>query len=560
MELFQRQPSLLPSEDESEFGQTKVRLAILVIVCAYTGFFGATFTPTFTLAPWAQVILLYYVFYTPCALAIFLWARAKRGHYPIRRLAAMLLDYGSLGFSLIVEPTAMMPLHTVILWITMGNGLRYGKRYLWIAMGFAAVTYGFIWAMTPMRTDAPFLLITLTLSVIAIPQYASALLKRVEQARQEAEAANLAKSRFLAQASHDLRQPLHAINLFLVSLQQTGLSGAQQTITDRIDRSLQSVARLFRSLLDLSTLDSGAIQPKLIALDELLTDIVQQNAQLAAWSDTDLRLVSSKAIILTDRALLTTMIQNLLSNALKFSNGRAVLIGCRRSKATVSIQILDQGVGIADEHIPFLFDEFYQIKVAGDPDRQGVGLGLSIVARMAKLLGLKVDIRSEVERGTCFTISGLQVLRGASTIQATRPNFGGGSPLTNLRVLLVEDDIDILAATEDLLKSWGCVTIARTTIPDAPVQIDLILTDYDLGGGVTGADCISKVRLAAGWNVPAIIITGHDDSRISDALNDTDIPVIKKPVRPAELRSSLGAARALLLHQKSLRPPDSPFL
>jgi signal transduction histidine kinase/CheY-like chemotaxis protein len=558
--FFSLNPPSLAGEVQSEHSQTKVRLAILVIICIYIFTMGTTLAPIFSVAPWAKTILIYYAFYTPCALALFYWAKVRPGHYPVRRFASMLLDYGSLGFSITIEPMVMIPLHTVILWITLGNGLRYWKRYLWIATVFALITINIVCLIIPSTANAPFMLIMLLLSVITIPQYASSLLGRVEQARAEADAANLAKSRFLAQASHDLRQPLHAISLFIVSLQQTGLNAVQRNITDRIDRSLQGVARLFRSLLDLSTLDSGAIDPKIepVALGELLTDIVQQNAQLAAWNDTELKLVATNKAVLTDRTLLTTMIQNLLSNALKFSSGRAVLIGCRKQGETIAIQIWDQGDGIAQEHLPHLFEEFFQVKKAGDPDRQGVGLGLSIVARMAKLLGLTVGVNSLTDRGSCFTIGHLNPLPESSVQTPVNSLSIDQSPLTGFRILLVEDDIDILAATKELLDVWGCITTASNGIPDEAGTYDLIVTDYDLGGSQSGADCIDIIRSRSGWAVPAIIISGHDENRIAGQIDDPAISVLKKPVRPAELRSSIGAARAMLLQKTGSGWPDAP--
>jgi signal transduction histidine kinase len=547
-QFFKLNPPALANEEQAEFGQTRVRIAMLAVISSYVFFMGLRFDPTFSLAPWAQTILLYYVFYTPLAVALFIWARKRPGHYPARRMASMFLDYGSLGHNLVVAPMQMMPLHTVILWVTMGHGLRFGRRYLWIATAFAMTTITIVCALIPKTEAAPFMYVLLMLSAVAIPQYANSLLNRVEQARADAEAANKAKSQFLAQASHDLRQPLHAINLFLVSLQQTGLKTAQKQIVDRIDRSLQGVANLFRSLLDVSTLDSGAIKPKLepVALNDILGDVVHQNMQLAEWSDTDLRYVPSKQMVLTDRALLTTMVQNLVSNALKFAQGKSVLVGSRRNGDMLSVVVLDQGNGIAAEHLPRVFDEFFQVRKSGDPDRQGVGLGLSIVVRMAKLLKLAVNASSVPGRGSSFAISGLPRVGVASGVARTPEKRSQSLPLAGFGVLLVEDDADILVATGELLESWGCTATISTTVPTERGNYDLVITDYDLGSGQTGADCIATVRALCGWEVPAIVITGHDEGRIVDEIADSKIPVLKKPLRPSEMRSAIGAARARL--------------
>ena len=544
--LFTSQPQRLTNEEQSELGQTKVRMVMLAVIATYITIIGSSVPSPNFLAPWAKIILIYYAFYTPAALALVWWVQKAPGHFPIRRMTAMTLDYVSLGFSIVVQPMAMMPLHTVILWITVGNGLRFGRTYLWIATGYAVVTISIVCALIPSSDNSPYMLAMLLLSAIAIPQYASSLLERIEQARREADEANFAKSRFLAQASHDLRQPLHAISLFTTSLQETGLNKPQRQIVERIDRALQSVARLFRSLLDLSTLDSGAMAPKPepVALDELFQEIVQQNVQLAEWGNSELRMVNTRHVVLTDRILLLTMIQNLVSNALKFSAGRGVILGCRPRGSTISIEVWDQGYGIDEEHFPFLFDEFFQIKQRGDRDRQGVGLGLSIVARMAALLDLKIEVASRVGKGSRFSISGLPVYSHPLPPLASLSPTLDRSPLRGWSILLVEDDVDVLEATAGLLSSWGCRVVAVTAIPEAIEACDMIITDFDLGGGATGGDCIKIVRAALGSAIPAIVITGHDENRISTEIDDNDILILKKPLRPAELRSTISSVRA----------------
>lgn len=544
--LFTRQPQRLTDEEQAELGQTKVRLVMLVVITTYTTIMGSLVLSPSSLAPWAKTILIYYAFYTPAALALVWWVQKVPGHFPIRRLMSITLDYVSLGFSIIVQPMAMMPLHTVILWITVGNGLRFGKTYLWIATGYAVVTISVVCSLIPASDNSPYMLAMLLLSAVAIPQYASSLLERIEQARREADEANFAKSRFLAQASHDLRQPLHAISLFTTSLQETGLNKPQRQIVERIDRALQSVARLFRSLLDLSTLDSGTMAPKPepVALDELFQEIVQQNVQLAEWGNSELRMVNTRHVVLTDRILLLTMIQNLVSNALKFSAGRGVILGCRPRGSAISIEVWDQGYGIAEEHFPYLFDEFFQIKERGDRDRQGVGLGLSIVARMAALLNLKIEVASRVGKGSRFSISGLPVYTHALPQIVSLSPTVDRSPLRGWSILLVEDDVDVLEATAGLLSSWGCRVTAVTAIPETIEPCDMIITDFDLGGGATGGDCIIVVRAALGSAIPAIVITGHDENRISVEIDDSDILILKKPLRPAELRSTISSVRA----------------
>lgn len=547
LQPFQRQADSRADEAQSELNQTRHRLVILVIISAYIFAANISFQPQLMLSRGARLVLTYYAFYAPAAVLLHLSVRRWPGHYPFRRILAMVLDYFSLGLSIVIERITLMPLFMVVVWITVGNGMRYSLVYMHIAMAMALTTIAGVLAMIPWTPQTPYFSLTLILITLAVPYYARWLLTRIEVTRAEAEAANLAKSRMLAQASHDLRQPIHAMGLLLTSLQQSGLNAAQSEIVERIDRSLQGVARLFRSLLDLSTLDSGSIQPRLepVDLSDLLREVVLQNLQQAEWSKTDLRMVESSAVVTTDRTLMTAMVQNLVSNALKFSEGRAVLVGCRNRGASVAIEVWDQGLGIAPEDQQRVFEEFYQIRQRGDRDVQGVGLGLSILQRMARLLDLTVSLRSVPGRGSCFVIGGIpraEVPIGGLVNQPRVPE--DWSPLVGMRVLLIEDDEDVLVATSQLLLSWQCRVESFLALPGYRQDCDVIVTDFDLGGGVTGADVIAAVRAQAGRKIPAVVITGHDGPHIVAEIDEPDIPILRKPLRPAELRSALLAVRA----------------
>ena len=536
-----------PDEDRLEQGQARNRIGNLIVILAYTVLSSILFSPTKTLEPWAIAILTYYTFYTPTALFIVFLTKRYPGNYPTRRILSMVNDYVALSYSIIVGCTLMLPLFATIVWVTLGNGARFGTRYLLIAGVMAQASLLAVFVLTPYWQDDPIVAVTLSLTAFLIPLYARSLVQSKEEARRAAEEASIAKSRFLAQASHDLRQPVHAIGLFLNNLKQTGLAQNQVVIVDRIDRSLQGVAGLFRSLLDISTLDSGGLAPQIepVSIAQLFGEVKQQNQEAADWSQTDIRFVPSSQIIMTDRALLTTMIQNLVSNAIKYAPGRSIRVGCRRKGTTLSILVCDCGDGIETQHLPYLFDEFYQIRKLGDADKQGVGLGLAIVKRLATLLGLDVAIASHAGNGTTARIDGLQISQATAVGSGIDLANNYATPLSGIRILLVEDDIDVLDATADLLRSWGCEVQTHTGIPDAPETCDLVITDFDIGGGVTGMDGIAVVRKAQGELLPIIVITGHDECRIGDILDDPDIPILKKPVRPAELRSAISTMRVL---------------
>ncbi len=545
--LMRRRSDSSEEEVASELNQTRHRLVILVLIATYVLLINSTFTPEFSISPGGKMVLIYYGFYTPVALGLYFATRRWPGHYPFRRIFAIVMDAGSLAFSIACEPITLMVLLMVMVWITLGYGMRFGTTYLLIATGITLIATAAMLLSIPWTEITPYLSATILLIIVAIPAYARWLLNRIDQARAEAEAANLAKSRMLAQASHDLRQPIHAMSLLIVSLEQSGLTPAQRDTVDRIDRSLQGVARLFRSLLDLSTLDSGAIRPRYepVALGDLLHELVMQNLQQAEWSGTDLRMVNSSAVVLTDRSLLTTMVQNLLSNALKFAEGRAVLVGCRNRGGAVSIEVWDQGIGIAPADQRRVFEEFVQVRDRGSRDHQGAGLGLSIVKRMAGMLGLQVTLRSQPGRGSCFAIVGLpRTAASASKVSIPQRSGLDWTPLGGLRVLLIEDDEDVLVATTHLLRSWQCQVETYFDLPGFPQDCDVIVTDFDLGGGTTGADVIAAVRMGARRQIPAIVLTGHDGDHIAREINDPGIPILRKPIRPAELRSALLALRS----------------
>ena len=534
------------TDSKLEQSQTAQRLIISHIIIGYVLVMGLQLSPVPSLDAWAELMVIYYSLQTLTSLTLFWAARRWPGRNPLRRIAGMVGDYGFLGLAITTNSIVMMPLYTIIIWVTLGNGLRYGRRYLFIATIFALLTvFTVSFATYRVPTDV-YVTVMVLMMVLAIPQYAASLMSGVEASRQEADEANIAKSRFLAQASHDLRQPVHAISLFLASLQQTGLQPMQQTIVDRIDRSLQGVARLFRSLLDLSTLDSGSVkaEPTPVALGDLLAELVQQNAELARRYGCDLRVVHTSQIVFADRNLLMTMAQNLLSNAFKFASGRTVLIGCRRKGAMLALQVWDRGSGIDKSHLPRLFDEFYQVKGRGDKDQQGVGLGLTIVARMAKLMNLVVEVDSTPGRGSCFSINGMQILPPTAIVPARTRLISSSSPVGGMRILLVEDDLDVLAATAELIDGWGCKTTAIAGVPTHLVEdYDLVIVDFDLGNGTTGADCLETVRRLSGTRIPAIVITAHDENWVTAEINDPAAAILKKPVRPAELRSAIGSAR-----------------
>jgi signal transduction histidine kinase/CheY-like chemotaxis protein len=528
-------------EKNTELDQANLRIIIASIAVVYMLILG--FLPGQRFDTYLPVVTYIFVFLLASIglrQAIVRWP----GHYPARRIFAMVHDYTGTCFGLVVGGEAALPLYAVIIWVNLGNGMRYGSRYLAIATALALLALVCVYRLTPVWQAQPFMVLMLIITSTVIPFYAHLLLERTRKASEEAVAANLEKSRFLAQASHDLRQPIHSIGLFTACLRESRLGDEERRLVDNIDRSLLNVSQLFRSILDLYTLDNGRVLPKLqsVNLGEWLAELIRQNAEAARWAGVELRLRPCPYWVQTDPALLATMVQNVLSNCFKYGAHRPVLIGVRRRGAGLAIVIYDQGHGIAEEHLAKVFEEFYRVRQVRDKDVEGVGLGLAIVKRLGELIGVSVALRSRLGRGTAVTLYGLPITSPPQSA-VNRDEARQVGLLTGLKVCLVEDDRNVLLATSALLERWGCSVQAELSAQNLVTDCDIIVADYDLGTHATGIECIDDVRRQRGWAVPAMIITGHDVEKIQAALHDRDIAILSKPVRPAELRATLRALR-----------------
>ena len=525
-------------EADTERAQATVRVVIVVAAALYS--LGMLAWEA-SLADAGGMYWLF-AFSVPFSFAMLGWVVRRPGVNLLRRAMAMSHDYGGMTYAMAIGNAPLLPVFAILVWVTVGNGLRFGASYLIASTGLALLSLGVTTYFNDYWRANPYVVMTLVGTALLVPMYIYVLLAQLHKAYHEAQEASLAKSRFLAQASHDLRQPIHAISLFTACLRDAGLQAKELQMVDNIDRSLQSVSRLFKSLLDVSTLDSGKVVPKFerVRICDVIDDIVRQNSESAQRKGVELRAVKCRAVVAVDQALLTTILQNIVSNALKYAPNGKILIGCRRRKGALAIEVHDQGPGIAEEHISRIFEEFYRVRERGDKDVEGVGLGLPIVKRLAALMGMSVALSSTVGRGTCVAVSGMPIQAVSAAPAPQAPPKAAGA-VKGLRVLLVEDDEDVLLATASLLRNWGCLVHAETAIPtDADkAQCDLLITDFDLGNKTTGTECIATVREMNGWKVPAVIMSGHDDARIREEISDPEIPILSKPVRPAELRSVL---------------------
>lgn len=359
-------------------------------------------------------------------------------------------------------------------------------------------------------------------------------------ARAAADDANVAKSRFLAQASHDLRQPLHAIGLLLESLPEEDFEGPAGAITSRIRQSLDELSELFDALLDVTLLDTGQVKVERtrVALGDLLARSCDGLAEAAATRGVELRIVPTRVVVESDALIVRRMLHNLVSNALQHADCRRIVVGLRRRSHGFVLQVHDDGKGIAASDQTRIFGEFTRL---GDGEGRrpaaGLGLGLAIVKRLADMLGVAVTLRSVPGRGSVFSLGVLP--RASSTL--TDLHAGAPAPLGVARVLVIDDDQPTLAATASLLRKWGCVVDARTEWSGdvSASRPDLVICDWAVGAEWTALDVIADVRAVHGDALPAVVITGDSAPEVSARASAAGLLVLLKPVRPGQLRSAM---------------------
>ncbi len=365
------------------------------------------------------------------------------------------------------------------------------------------------------------------------------------QAQILAEEANLGKTRFLAAAGHDILQPLNAARLYCSSLIEK-TDGPVADGVSRIESSLDSVETILGEVLEISSLDTGGLKPSpsVFRLDTLLDQIATDFQPQASAKKLRLRIAKTSISVETDRNLLRRLIQNLISNAVKYTRRGGVLVGVRRRGDRAEIQVLDSGIGMPGDKLNAVFGEFTRLE-EGAREAPGLGLGLSIVDRIARVLRLEIRISSHPGKGTVFSVLLPITETIAPVAQMPVQAVSAVSQLDALRVLCVDNDSRILDGMRRLLESWGCsVETASGTADFAQPKAkafeipDIMLVDYHLGPE-TGFEAIASLRLRFGRSVPALLVTADRSSEVRGSAAELDIPIINKPVKPAALRSAL---------------------
>jgi Na+/proline symporter/CheY-like chemotaxis protein len=369
----------------------------------------------------------------------------------------------------------------------------------------------------------------------------------VEEARQAAEAANRSKTRFLAAASHDLLQPMNAARLFLSILrQQSGETGGEQAqLVKRVDRSLTAAEELLGALLDISKLDSGMYEPEPVAIPvrDLCEQLRRRFKPLAANSDLQLRVHSIDQYIFSDRTLLYRILQNFLANAIRYTERGGVMLGCQRRGDALRISVWDTGVGIDEADSAVIFQEFQRLEYAEHLDEKGLGLGLAICDRIARMLDHPMGVCSRLGRGSRFSVTVPLASREAIDRGADASSAGSEVGLEGLRVLCIDNEPEILDGMNLLLDRWGCAVWLAEDAEQALEAVrdsgapDMVLVDYHLANRVSGLEVMSRLDDELDRSVPAIVITADRSPQLEDAARARGYRLLRKPIRPAALRA-----------------------
>ncbi len=375
------------------------------------------------------------------------------------------------------------------------------------------------------------------------------LIGQLRNQKDAAEEANVAKSRFLAAASHDLRQPLHALGLFVQSLHESGLASRERHIIANIRRSVDAMEELFNSLLDISRLDAGVVQPHVttIPLASVFDSLRFEYAPVARQKHLALIVMKTSVHVRSDVSLLSRIIRNLLSNAVSYTDRGGVVLGCRRSGASVRIEIWDTGRGVPPDRHEEIFREFSQLENPERDRRKGLGLGLAIVQRLARLLGHTIELRSEVGRGSVFSIT---LPRGSAQDCApleAPPETTTAFDLSHALVLVIDDEAAVQDGMAAVLRKWGCDVVTSGSGEEMLAKLvgvhrlpDLIVSDYRLRGDENGIQVVELLRSEFNVDVPALLVTGDTaPDRLRDA-EASGLPILHKPVNPARLRTLIA--------------------
>jgi signal transduction histidine kinase/FixJ family two-component response regulator len=384
--------------------------------------------------------------------------------------------------------------------------------------------------------------------------------RKVAERTHDLEYANAAKSRFLAMASHDLRQPLHALGLFVAHLRMPLKPRERAKTVERVDAAVGEMTEMFNSLLDISKLDAGVLVPKIVefSIARLLQKIETAFDQTAREKGLRLRVVRSDAWVRSDALLLERILLNLVSNAMRYTLRGGVIVGCRRRGEMLRIEVWDSGPGIPEDHRQNIFGEFFQLPTAERDRYGGLGLGLAIVDRLRRLFNHEIELTSTVGRGSRFAILVPMAADRLTSVETVRSPHPAAFAVEGKLILIIDDAPIVLEGTSRLLGKWGYSVVTADSDEAALIQLaereqhpDLIISDYHLANGKTGIEAIERIDAAFGASIPTILISGDTaPERLRDA-RDKGYILLHKPVDPMRLRAVM---HQLFKDHERLRP------
>ncbi|AUO46877.1 hybrid sensor histidine kinase/response regulator NahK/ErcS' [Pseudomonas ogarae] len=372
---------------------------------------------------------------------------------------------------------------------------------------------------------------------------------RLREAKREAEQANLSKTKFLAAVSHDLLQPLNAARLFTSALLERREPVANAQLVRNVSHSLQDVENLLGTLVDISKLDAGVIKADVapFALSELLDNLAAEYAQIARSEGLALHFVGCSVLVRSDMQLLARILRNLLTNAIRYTPSGRLVLGCRRHRQRVSIQVWDSGIGIAENRLEEIFQEFKRGDVQRPNQDRGLGLGLAIVEKIAGILGHRIQVRSWPGKGSMFSID----VPLSATAPKPLPCLDMSEPmlerLRGARVWVLDNDAAICAGMRTLLEGWGCQVVTALSEQDLARQVDnyhaeadLLIADYHLDNDQNGVDAVARINARRASPIPAMMITANYSNELKQQIRERGHTLMHKPVRPMKLKIAMS--------------------
>ena len=383
-------------------------------------------------------------------------------------------------------------------------------------------------------------------SVLAI--HNARLFSGIEEKNRQLAIANISKSRFMAVANHDLRQPLHALGLFVEQLRGRVSAVERRQLVEQMDAAVTAMDELFDALLDISKLDLGVLVPNIseFSIADVLKRIDSTFSGAADKKGIALRIVPSSSWVRSDPILLERILLNLVSNAVRYTTRGGVVVGCRRHGGLLRIEVWDSGAGIPDDQRQNIFAEFCRLAVSETDHHAGLGLGLAIVDRLCRLLEHPIELKSMVGKGSCFAVAVPVATAPARTVEVPDAREPRLDAFKGKLIVVIDDDAMVLGSTGGLLRSWGCRVVtagsgdaALAGLAEHDCAPDLIISDYHLSDGETGMEAIAHLRAALNTSIPAFLISGDTDAELLRAARVARYHLLRKPVRPMALRNML---------------------